>query len=178
MEGGRGGMCWKDKRRCEPLKGRVLEELSAMDIAPDVAMGLAALTPQRTSLDNPSLIPLALLVKHLPVVDHPGGISGISGGIMAVVGPTGAGKTTTIAKLAARWCMHHGSEDLALVSTDGYRVGAREQLTTYARILGAPMYAANSGMERARGLGRLKSKQLFLISTAPMAPPHVRLAYP
>src|SRR5260370_28398476 len=103
-----------------------------MDIAPDVAMALAALTPQRTSLDNPSLIPLALLVKHLPVVDHPGGISGISGGIVAVGGPTGAGKTATIAKPAARLWMHHGHQGFALVSTQRYRNCGREQLVTYS----------------------------------------------
>jgi flagellar biosynthesis protein FlhF len=178
IETGLAGMSWNDKRLREPLKARVLEELWAMDIAPDVAMALAALTPQRTNLDNPSLIPLALLVKHLPVVDPPAGVSGasgVSGGIIAVVGPTGAGKTTTIAKLAARWCMHHGSQDLALVSTDGYRIGAREQLMTYARILGVPMYAANSGMEIARALERLKSKKLVLIDTAGMGPRDVRL---
>jgi flagellar biosynthesis protein FlhF len=175
IETGLAGMSWNDKRLREPLKARVLEELSAMDIAPDVAMALAALTPQRTRLDNPSLIPLALLVKHLPVVDQPAGGSIVSGGIMAVVGPTGAGKTTTIAKLAARWCMQHGSQDLALVSTDGYRIGAREQLMTYARILGVPMYAANSGMELARTLERLKSKKLVLIDTAGMGPRDVRL---
>jgi hypothetical protein len=54
----------------EPLQARVLEELSAMDIAPDVARTLAALAPRRTTLTNPSHIPLALLVKHLPVVDN------------------------------------------------------------------------------------------------------------
>jgi len=139
-ETGLAGMTWNDRRMCEPLKARVLEELTAMDIAPDVAMALAAHTPQRTSLDDRSLIPLALLVKHLPVVNDLGG--GVSGGITAVVGPTGAGKTTTIAKLAARWCMQHGSQDLALVSTDGYRIGARDQLTTYARVLGALLVLA------------------------------------
>jgi flagellar biosynthesis protein FlhF len=178
LETGLAGMTWSDRRLREPLKARVFEELTAMDIAPDVAMALAELTPQRTSLDNRSLIPLALLVRHLPVVEHPGGVGGISGvggGIIAVVGPTGAGKTTTIAKLAARWSMHHGSQDLALVSTDGYRIGAREQLMTYARILGVPMYAANSGMELARALERLKSKKLVLIDTAGMGPRDVRL---
>jgi flagellar biosynthesis protein FlhF len=172
LENGLAGMTWNDKRLREPLKARVLEELSAMDIAPDVAMALAALTPRRTSLDNPSHIPLALLVKHLPVVGDPGTLSG---GIMAVVGPTGAGKTTTIAKIAARWCMQHGSEDLALVSTDGYRIGARDQLMTFARILGAPMHAANSGRDLARVLERLKSKKLILIDTAGMGPRDVRL---
>jgi len=173
LETGLAGMTWNDKRVREPLKARVLEELTAMDIAPDVALALAAHTPQTTSLDDRSLISLALLVKHLPVVNDLGG--GVSGGITAVVGPTGAGKTTTIAKLAARWCMQHGSQDLALVSTDGYRIGARDQLTTYARVLGAPMHSANSGMELARVLERLKSKKLILIDTAGMGPRDARL---
>jgi flagellar biosynthesis protein FlhF len=172
LETGLAGMTWSDKRLREPLQARVLEELSALDIAPDVAMALAALTPRRTSLVDPSHIPMALLVKHLPVVDD---LSTITGGIMAVVGPTGAGKTTTIAKLAARWCMQHGSEDLALVSTDAYRIGAREQLMTYGRILGVPTYAANTGMDLARVIERLKTKKLVLIDTAGMGPRDVRL---
>ena len=172
VETGLAGMTWSDKRLREPLQARVLEELSAMDIAPDVAMALAALTPRRTSLENPSHIPLALLAKHLPIVNDP---TCVTGGITAVVGPTGAGKTTTIAKLAARWCMQHGSEDLALVSTDGYRIGAREQLMTYARILGAPMHAANGAQELLRVLERLKSKKLILIDTAGMGPRDERL---
>ncbi len=173
LENGLAGMTWNDKRLREPLKARVLEELSAMDIAPDVAMALAAHAPRRTTLKNPSHIPLALLVKHLPVVDD---LAGVSGGVMAIVGPTGAGKTTTIAKLAASWCMRHGSQDLALVSTDGYRIGARDQLMTYARILGAPMYAANSGRDLSRVLDRLRSKKLVLIDTAGMGPRDARLA--
>jgi flagellar biosynthesis protein FlhF len=172
LETGLAGMTWSDKRLREPLQARVLEELSGMDIAPDMAMELAALTPRRTSLENPSHIPLALLVKHLPVIND---LTCITGGITAVVGPTGAGKTTTIAKLAARWCMQHGAADLALVSIDGYRIGAREQLMTYARILGAPMHAANSGKELAAVLERLKSKKLILIDTAGMGPRDVRL---
>lgn len=166
------GMTWNDKRLREPMTARVLEELSAVDIAPDVAMTLAALAPRRTTLENPSHIPM-LLVKHLPVVDD---LSSLSGGVMAVVGPTGAGKTTTIAKLAARWCLQHGSQDLALVSIDSYRIGARDQLMTYARILGAPMHAANGAEDLARVLERLKSKKLILIDTAGMAPRDVRLS--
>ena len=174
LETGFAGMTWNDKRLREPLKARVLEELSAMDIAPDVGHDAGgAARRSAPTLDNPSHIPLALLVKHLPVVND---LASVSGGVMAVVGPTGAGKTTTIAKLAARWCMQHGSQDLALVSTDSYRIGARDQLMTYARILGAPMHAANSGKDLARVLERLKSKKLILIDTAGMGPRDVRLA--
>jgi flagellar biosynthesis protein FlhF len=163
---------WNDKRLREPLQVRVLEDLSSMDIAPDVAAALAALTPRRTNLGDPSAIPMALLLKHLPVVDK---LSTVNPGVFAVVGPTGAGKTTTIAKLAARWTMRHGSQDLALVSTDAYRIGAREQLMTYARILGATMHAPNSGPELARVLEGLRSKKLVLIDTAGMGPRDVRL---
>jgi len=172
LETGLAGITWNDRRLREPLRARVLEELTAMDIAPDVALTLAELTPQRTTLDNPSHIPLALLAKHLPIVND---TTCVAGGITAVVGPTGAGKTTTIAKLAARWCMQHGCQDLALVSTDSFRIGAREQLMTYARILGAPMHAANGAKELARVLERLKDKKLILIDTAGMGPRDERL---
>jgi flagellar biosynthesis protein FlhF len=173
LESGLAGMTWNDKRLREPLRAQVLEDLSALDIAPDVALALAELAPRRTSLQSSAHIPPALLVKHLPVVD---GLSSVNGGVIAVVGPTGAGKTTTIAKLAAHWCMQHGSQDLALVSTDSYRIGARDQLMTYSRILGAPMYAVNSGKDLARVLDRLKSKKLVLIDTAGMGPRDVRLS--
>ena len=169
---GLAGMTGNDKRLREPLRQRVLEELSAMDIAPDVAMALAALAPLHSSLKDPAHIKLALLVKHLPVVSD---LGSLNGGIVAVVGPTGAGKTTTIAKLAARWCMQHGVADLALVSTDSYRVGARDQLKTFARAIGAPLHAVNSGKELALELQRLGSKKFILIDTAGMGPRDFRL---
>jgi flagellar biosynthesis protein FlhF len=172
LETGLAGMTWNDKRLREPLKAQVLEQLTAMDIAPDVALAIAEQTPRRTSLTNSANIPLALLIKHLPIGRDQ---TCVSGGITALVGPTGAGKTTTIAKLAARWCLAHGSKDLALVSTDAYRIGAREQLMTYARILDAPMYTANSGNELRRLLVRLSAKKLVLIDTAGMGPRDVRL---
>ena len=164
---------WNDKRLREPLRARVLEDLSSMDIAPDVAARLATLAPRRTNVGDASNIPMALLLKALPVVDK---LSTVNPGVFALVGPTGAGKTTTIAKLAARWTMRHGSQDLALVSTDAYRIGAREQLMTYARILGASVHSANSGQELARVLEGLKSKKLVLIDTAGMGPRDVRLS--
>jgi flagellar biosynthesis protein FlhF len=172
LESGLATLSWKDRRVHDPQRVRVLEALSALDIAPDVAMKLAALAPATTRLRDPAAIPAALLAKHLPLAADP---TGNTGGLVAIVGPTGAGKTTTIAKLAARWALRHGIESLAIISTDAYRIGAREQLSTYARILGVPMYAANSGKELAQVLDRLKQRRLVLIDTAGVGPRDQRL---
>ena len=165
-------MSWHEKRPRDPLQARVLEQLTAMDIAPDVAVALAARTPKVPASKDSSNLPVELLATYLRVVDK---LRPVNGGVIALVGPTGAGKTTTIGKLATRWSMQHGSQDLALVSTDGYRVGARDQLMTYSRLLGAPLHTANSGEELAHALERLKSKKLILIDTAGMGPRDVRL---
>lgn len=157
---------WKGQRQRHPLNARVLEELTALDIAPDVTRLLAQNLPRRTTVKNPQHIPLALLVKHLPLIQDS---TCIQGGVVAVVGPTGVGKTTTIAKLAARWCLKHGGQDVALVSTDGYRIGARDQLLTYARILDVPMHVADGGKDLNKVLERLKHKRLVLVDTAGMS---------
>jgi flagellar biosynthesis protein FlhF len=159
LETGLAGLTFNHRRPQDPLKLRVLEQLLAMDIAHDIAAALAADTPLRFGMQNPSHIPLALLLKHLPVVDD---LATVTGGVVAIVGPTGAGKTTTIAKLASRWCMRHGNHDLELAS--------------YARLLGAPMHAANSGEDLSRLLHRLQAKKLVLIDTAGMGPRDARLA--
>ena len=153
---------WSDQQQKNPFITGVLEELTSLDIAPDIARALVARLPRRTTA-NPAHIPLALLVKHLPTLRDS---TCTDGGVVALVGPTGVGKTTTIAKLAARWCMRHGNQDLALISTDGYRIGAREQLLTYARILDVPMHTADGGQQLAQVLARLTHKRLVLVDTA------------
>jgi len=173
IEGQLAGMSWNDRRLRDPVKVRAIEELSAMGLAPDVARDLTALEAVDVAATDPSHLPLTLLVKHLPIARD---MTYLDGGVVAVVGPTGAGKTTSIAKIAAQWSLRHGSQNLALVSMDGYRVGAREQLTSYARILGAPLYSANSGAELQGVLDGLKDKNLVLIDTAGIAPRDLRLA--
>jgi flagellar biosynthesis protein FlhF len=171
LEGQLAGLSWNDRRFRDPVKTRTIEEFSAMGLAPDVVRELTVREAEAVTAADPSHLPLTLLVKRLPVAKD----MTYLGGIVAVVGPTGAGKTTSIAKMAAQWSLRHGSQDLALVSIDGYRVGAREQLTSYARILGAPVYSANSGAELLGVLDGLKDKKLVLIDTAGMAPRDIRL---
>ncbi|MBS0373652.1 MAG: flagellar biosynthesis protein FlhF [Proteobacteria bacterium] len=165
-------LAWSDRLRREPLKALVLRDLSALGVAPDIARLLAARLPARARGDAPERLAAALLLKNLPAVEH--GVLG--GGVHAVVGPTGVGKTTTIAKLAARWALKHGANDLALVSLDHYRIGARDQLLTFARILGVPMHVAASARELGTVLQALSARRLVLIDTAGMSPHDPRLA--
>lgn len=88
-----------------------------------------------------------------------------TGGVIALVGPTGIGKTTTAAKLAARFVMKYGPEHVALVSTDSYRVGAHEQLRIYARLLGVPMYGLDIEQSVAELAEELQGRRFIIIDT-------------
>ncbi|MDE2365428.1 MAG: flagellar biosynthesis protein FlhF [Betaproteobacteria bacterium] len=87
------------------------------------------------------------------------------GGIYALVGPTGVGKTTTTAKLAARCVVRHGADKLALLTTDGYRIGGHEQLRIYGKILGVRVYAVKDAQDLAVALSELQGKHMVLIDT-------------
>lgn len=89
--------------------------------------------------------------------------------VKVFVGTSGVGKTTTIAKLAARFAMQHGQRHVALVSTDTYRIGAHEQLITYGRLLGVAVHSANTGDDLRQLLHKLQDKKLILIDTAGMS---------
>ncbi|SDK77769.1 flagellar biosynthesis protein FlhF [Franzmannia pantelleriensis] len=97
------------------------------------------------------------------------------GGVIALVGPTGVGKTTTTAKLAARYVMRHGSDGVALVTTDSYRIGAHEQLRIYARLLGVDVYAQDAEAALDETLARLADKRLVIIDTVGMSQRDQRL---
>ncbi len=98
------------------------------------------------------------------------------GGVVALVGPTGVGKTTTIAKLAARFRLKYGPRPIALVTTDNYRIAAHEQLSTYARILGVPVRVAAGPDELQAIVRSFVDKKLVLIDTAGMSQRDMRLA--
>ena len=97
------------------------------------------------------------------------------GGMVAFVGPTGVGKTTTIAKLASRFALANKSSDMALVSMDSFRVGAQEQLKIYAQLLRVPVYMVSNEEQLSKTLAGLKDKRLVLIDTAGMNQNDVRM---
>lgn len=95
--------------------------------------------------------------------------------VIALVGPTGVGKTTTTAKLAARYVMRHGPGDVALVTTDSFRVGAHEQLNIYAQLLGVELHTLAPQAALDPLLGRLAGKRLVIIDTVGMSQRDQRL---
>ncbi len=92
-----------------------------------------------------------------------------TGGIYALVGPTGVGKTTTVAKLAARAVVRFGASRVALLTTDSYRIGAHDQLRIYGRILSVPVHAIKDAEDLAKVLAELTDKHLVLIDTIGMS---------
>ena len=91
------------------------------------------------------------------------------GGVFALVGATGVGKTTTTAKIAAAFAARHGASNLGLITLDAYRVGAHEQLRAYGRILGVPVHTAHDRASLEDLLELLGAKKMVLIDTAGMA---------
>jgi len=166
-------LAWGDYARKHPLKAQLLRRLSrlglATPLAREVAEGLAGVSDP----DEAWRLALAQLVRRTPVTDD---TLLAHGGVVALVGPTGVGKTTTIAKLAARFVQRHGRGHVALVSTDSYRIGAQKQLMTFGQILGVETHNVNSPEELDGVLRRLAGKKLVLIDTAGMSQRDVRLA--
>lgn len=91
------------------------------------------------------------------------------GGIYALVGPTGVGKTTTTAKLAARCVIRHGADKVALLTTDSYRIGGHEQLRIYGQLLGIPVRTIRDTEDLQLTLSELRQKHMVLIDTVGMS---------
>lgn len=92
------------------------------------------------------------------------------GGIYAFVGPTGVGKTTTMAKIAARFVLRNSAKDLGLITMDTYRIAALEQLMVYGKILDVSVAVAEDAVSLTRAIRQLSDKKLILIDTAGMSP--------
>jgi flagellar biosynthesis protein FlhF len=166
-------LAWNDLNRDAPVRARLLREMAKFGVDANLAQKLAAeIAPDLGAQEALRALVRrfgdALPLTQTDITDR--------GGIFAFLGPTGVGKTTTIAKIAARFVLRHGVDALGLVSTDTYRIGARQQLSNYARILRAPLHVAETSKELRRILDGFQSKKLVLIDTAGMSQRDVRLA--
>lgn len=155
-------LSWNERARRTPIQAQAMRNLSSLGLGSDLVDEILTDCDALSSYDDAWRLPLARLVQRLAVTDTD---LAEEGGIIAVVGPTGVGKTTAIAKLAARHTLRHGAGQVALVAADDYRVGARAQLTAFGEIIGAPVYVAGDGAELKRVLDSLGSVPLVLIDT-------------
>ncbi|GLQ99896.1 flagellar biosynthesis protein FlhF [Dyella mobilis] len=156
-------LAWNDMERRSPMRARVLRDMSRLGIDTDVARQLIDGLPEELNADQARYLPLGLLSRSLKVS---GRRLADSSGVTALVGPTGVGKTTTIAKLAACAVMNHGPAKVALVSTDHYRIGAAAQLEHYGRLLGVRVYPAYDAAGLAQTLNLLREHHTVLVDTA------------
>jgi flagellar biosynthetic protein FlhF len=167
------GLMWQEVERREPLRAMLIKRLERMGLSSELADQLACYIPEETPPNEAWQALLDLVADQVITVDEN---MLETGGVIALLGPTGVGKTTTIAKLAARAAMEFGPEDIALVTTDTFRIGAHEQLATYGRILGCPVKVAKDADELADILYQLRHRRLILLDTAGMGQRDLRLS--
>ncbi|MGZ5026956.1 MAG: flagellar biosynthesis protein FlhF, partial [Methylobacter sp.] len=172
MDSKLSSVSWAAMSQTNPVRADLLQRLAGMSISRKLSVKIAN---RFTNHTDPELVfsqAQELLAKVLPVAEddllqH--------GGIAALVGPTGVGKTTTIAKLAAKFILKHGPRQVALITTDNYRIGAHEQLNTYGRILDVPVRVASSAAELRNLITGFSDKRLILIDTAGMSQRDMKL---
>lgn len=149
--------------RLKPQQRYLLQQLCDMGISQSLAAQLVTYTPAECYEREAWLYLLKLLSNRLTTNNDD---ILTQQGVVALVGPTGTGKTTTIAKLAARYAQKYGADQVALITIDTYRIAAYEQLATYGKIIGCPVRKAQSGEQLADLLFQLRNKRLVLIDTA------------
>lgn len=162
---------WSEMQQRSPERTKLLRELLNAGFSATLARHLLEKLPDDA---GPSWI--RKVVEHnLRVIKQEDSLV-TRGGVYALVGPTGVGKTTTTAKLAARAVVRYGANKVALISSDSYRIGAHEQLSIYAKMLGVSVHSVHDVAELKRTLAALRDKHLVLIDTIGMGQRDGRVA--
>ena len=175
LEGQLASFAWGEIGRRQPVKLDLMRRLLAAGFSPVLARQLLEKMPD--DLDSNKGLPWlkSALVNNLHVVSRDHDLIH-AGGVYALVGPTGVGKTTTVAKLAARCTLKFGAKQVALITTDSFRIGAHEQLRIYGKILGIPVYAVKEEGDLQFTLTDVHDKHLVLIDTVGMSQRDQRVA--
>jgi flagellar biosynthesis protein FlhF len=168
LEGQLAAFAWHGMADREPAKIEVLRRLLAAGFSTGSARQcVERIAPGLDSARALRLIKMRLQ-QQLPLV--PAGQTPVElGGVYALVGPTGVGKTTTVAKIAAECTLKLGAQRVALVTIDSYRIGAVDQLRIYGKILGAPVFAIKTEADLVLTLSELRTRHLVLIDTVGMS---------
>lgn len=168
VEGQLAGFAWNDLTRRDPLRAETMKRLLAAGFSSAFSRQLLDQLPQGEADLQRALKWVKSAIGHnLRVASGDDIIE--KGGAYAIVGPTGVGKTTTVAKLAARAVLRFGASKVALITTDTYRIGAQDQLRIYGRILGTPVFAVRDESDLDLTLADLSGRHLVLIDTVGMS---------
>lgn len=158
------GFAWGETRRHAPVRADLVGELLEAGFSATLARRLVEAVAENAEPAQGRDAVKAALNRELRALSSDADLID-RGGVYALVGPTGVGKTTTTAKLAARCVVRHGADKLALITTDGYRIGAQEQLRIYGRILGVPVFSVRDAADLRQTLAELRNKHMVLIDT-------------
>lgn len=155
---------WGATQQRAPVKSKILSAMLTAGFSPGLAKQLAENTPEHQTEVQAKKWVQSVLLKNLETMTKDDEILD-KGGVFAIVGPTGVGKTTTTAKLAARYVMKHGTDKIGLITTDSYRIGGHEQLRIYGKILGVMVHSVKDEADLKIALKELKNKAVILIDT-------------
>ena len=161
-----GALAFMEKMQRQPAQARLSQRLLDAGFSPALIRKLAEGMGPEVS-DEVSWC-ASVLERNLHTAEHEVPLED-QGGVFALVGATGVGKTTTTAKIAAAFATKHGAANLGLITLDAYRVAAHEQLRAYGRILGVPVHTAHDRASLEDLLELLSAKKMVLIDTAGMA---------
>lgn len=167
MEEQVAALAWNDLRRKQPARSLSMRKLLSAGFSVGLARKLVDRMPEGMDESRGLRWTKAALQAMLNVVREENNIIN-QGGVFALVGPTGVGKTTTVAKLAAQATLRFGAQHVALITTDTYRIGAVDQLKVYAKILGVPVLSIRDETDMRVALGDLRSRRIVLIDTIGM----------
>ena len=161
-----GALAFMEKLQRSPGQARLTQKLLDCGFSPALIRKLAAGVPGEVA--NEQEWAASVLERNLFTGDAEAALED-QGGVYAMIGSTGVGKTTSTAKLAAAFAAKHGAANLGLVTLDAYRLGAHEQLRAYGRILGVPVHTAHDRTALEDLLDLLSAKKMVLIDTAGLA---------
>jgi flagellar biosynthesis protein FlhF len=157
---------WFEGVRRSPTQGKLLRTMVAAGFSLKLARSVVSRLPSDYS-ERDALVWLEeVLARNLRCAAPSEAFE--AGGVFALIGATGVGKTTTTAKIAARHVLKHGPQSVALITVDTYRLGAHDQLRAFGRILGVPVHIAHDAAALHDLLRLRATRQLVLIDTVGM----------
>lgn len=163
------GFAWGEDAKRDPMKNEMMRLMLDSGFSPQFVREILSDMPAEIADKEKALAWVKGATDRCLNASSPGDDIVDKGGVYALVGPTGVGKTTTTAKLAARCVLRHGPGKISLITTDSYRIGAHEQLRIYGRILGVSVNLAKDKQELQDILSELQNKHMVLIDTMGMS---------